>query len=203
VTPQGKVIFQRLNEATRQLVRGVQALHDAGKEHRDLKPGNVIVTESGASYCSTSGFTQDLTGREFYVDQSELHSSSGTPSYMAPERLLGEAATDASDWYSVGVMLYEALTSFKPFPAMGEALKGTLPAAPRSLAADAPKTCRRSRWTCCGASPSRARSRLRFSSASVTPARCNRRASCAPLGRAADRPRRAPLAAAATRSMPW
>ena len=111
-----------------QLVAGVAALHADGKLHRDLKPSNVLVTRAGRVVILDFGLVQDCGG-----PRGELV---GTPAYMAPELLLGAAPTPASDWYSVGVMLFEALTGRLPFPGDGAAvLQAKLIHPPPSLAA--------------------------------------------------------------------
>lgn len=97
----------RLRQSLTQLVDGVAALHAAGKLHRDIKPQNVLVTPAGHVKILDFGLVAE-TG-----DQSAERA--GTPAYIAPEQIKDEALTPASDWYSVGCMLYQALTGVAPF----------------------------------------------------------------------------------------
>ena len=107
---------EAIREALRQLVDGLSALHAAGKLHRDVKPTNVLVTREGRVVILDFGLVQELAGG------SPAEGLAGTPAYLAPELLLGGAPTTASDWYSVGVMLYEALTGELPFVGGGLAV---------------------------------------------------------------------------------
>ncbi|MCA9519506.1 MAG: AAA family ATPase, partial [Myxococcales bacterium] len=98
----------RLRAASRQLVEAILAVHHAGKVHRDIKPANVLVTDDGHVVLLDFGLVTD-GGVE------ESHSTVvGTALYMAPEQALKQGVTPAADWYSFGVMLYEALTGVTP-----------------------------------------------------------------------------------------
>ncbi len=103
----------RLRDALTQLARAVRAIHAAGKLHRDLKPSNALVTDEGRVVVLDFGLVSDTYARRH---DSQVESAvSGTPAYMAPEQATGAAITPASDWYAVGVILYEALTGQLPF----------------------------------------------------------------------------------------
>ena len=74
--------------------------------HRDIKPSNVRVTEEGRVVILDFGVATELKRRARSGGEEEVV---GTVTYMAPEQASGETPVAASDWYSVGALLYEAM----------------------------------------------------------------------------------------------
>jgi tetratricopeptide (TPR) repeat protein len=99
----------RTRAAFAQLAAGICALHESGKMHRDLKPSNVLVTMEGRVVIVDFGLISDLSGTQ----DAARSLIAGTPAYMAPELLMSNASA-AADWYSAGVMLFEALVGRLP-----------------------------------------------------------------------------------------
>lgn len=102
--------------------RAVHAAHEAGILHRDLKPGNLMISEAGDPVVLDFGLAreEELSSEEALTLSEEVF---GTPVYMAPEQLRGEhARVDVrSDVYALGVSLYEALSLRPPFAAASRA----------------------------------------------------------------------------------
>jgi tetratricopeptide (TPR) repeat protein/predicted Ser/Thr protein kinase len=99
-----------------EVARGLAAVHAAGVVHRDVKPDNTIVGADGRVRLGDFGLARSgarVDAGAFAVGTDT--SVAGTPAYMAPEVLRGEAATAASDQFSFGVMAYELLGGTRPF----------------------------------------------------------------------------------------
>ena len=137
-----------------QVLSGLQAVHDAGIIHRDVKPTNVLVSTTGRTRAKLIDFgisvctdpeAEAVTGRGMIV---------GSIPWMAPERLQGESASVQSDVYPVGLMLRQAVTGSKAFAGLSlreitEAitrglltpLETSAPWLPESLAAEIDRAC--------------------------------------------------------------
>jgi hypothetical protein len=100
-----------LRDALAQLAAGTMALHAAGKLHCDIKPMNVRVTPAGRVVLLDFGLVAE-GGADPVLGEGGI---AGTVPYMSPEQAAGNPMDVASDWYSVGAMLYEALTGRVPF----------------------------------------------------------------------------------------
>lgn len=103
----------RLARAFQQLALGVHALHRAGMLHRDLKPTNVVIANTGRVVVLDFGLVREIAAPEISVTHDGA--IAGTPAYMPPEQARGLPLTPASDWYAFGVMLYEMLCGALPF----------------------------------------------------------------------------------------
>jgi beta-lactam-binding protein with PASTA domain/tRNA A-37 threonylcarbamoyl transferase component Bud32 len=99
-------------EIVRQVLAGVKYAHERGIVHRDLKPQNVLVDSEGRARVTDFGIA-----RAGASEITQTGSVLGTAQYLSPEQAQGLPVTPASDIYSVGVMLYEALTGSVPFDA--------------------------------------------------------------------------------------
>ena len=104
--------LDKLRLALPQLARGLHALHSAGKIHRDVKPANIRVTSEGRVVLLDFGLVAEHERRRGYESGSIV----GTVAYMAPEQCNADSSlSPAADWYSVGVVIFQALTGKLPF----------------------------------------------------------------------------------------
>ena len=105
---------RRAAELTAQMARAVEHAHRRGVLHRDVKPANVLLDESGKPHLTDFGLARLL---ERDSGMTMTLAVMGTPGYMAPEQAAGNTAQVgvAADIYSLGAVLYELLTGHKPF----------------------------------------------------------------------------------------
>jgi serine/threonine-protein kinase len=99
------------------VLAGLANAHAASIVHRDVKPGNILLTGEDRAKLCDFGIAKAVptVDRPHALDLTVTGELLGTPAYLAPERIQGQAATPSSDIYSVGVVLYEALAGAKPF----------------------------------------------------------------------------------------
>jgi len=129
VEREGPLDLPRALDFTCQMCNAVDHAHRAGVIHRDLRPGNILVSETGLLKVTDFGTSRFL--------EIAAHGTTvvGSPPYMAPEQFLGKAVF-ASDIYSVGVTMYQMLTGVLPYDTPAPAdlerlMRGELVSPPR------------------------------------------------------------------------
>ena len=137
ITRDGALDLTRALDFTCQICNAVDHAHSAGILHRDLRPGNMLVSDTGLLKVSDFGTSRFL--------EIAAHGTTviGSPPYMAPEQFQGKAVF-ASDVYSVGVTMYQMLTGALPYDAPSPAdldrlLRGELVVSPRLKNSKIPK----------------------------------------------------------------
>jgi tetratricopeptide (TPR) repeat protein len=100
----------KLRGALGQLAGALRTLHHAGLVHRDVKSSNVMITGDGRVVLLDFGLITEADPTRQSTDGRPV----GTVEYMAPEQASGAKVSEATDWYSMGVLLYEALTGRVP-----------------------------------------------------------------------------------------
>ena len=98
----------------RQVALALQHAHERGVIHRDIKPGNILVTRDRRVKVADFGIGKLLTSGT--GDLTRTGQMLGSPAYMSPEQIRGEKLDGRSDLFSLGVVFYELLTGSRPFP---------------------------------------------------------------------------------------
>ncbi|NUN71183.1 MAG: protein kinase [Bacteroidetes bacterium] len=109
--------YLQVLEWTTQIANGLSAAHQKGIVHRDIKPENIMITRSGQVKIMDFGIAKLKSGSGL----TRTRTSVGTASYMSPEQIQGVSIDHRSDIWSLGVLVYEMLTSDLPFKAEHEA----------------------------------------------------------------------------------
>jgi len=107
----GPLREDRARDVIVHVLHALQFAYAAGVIHRDIKPANILLTQTGEAKVADFGIAKVAESSDLTATGLVL----GTPSYLAPECVTGEAATVASDLYATGVVLYEALSGARPF----------------------------------------------------------------------------------------
>jgi serine/threonine-protein kinase len=104
---------QRALAVAGQVAEALWAAHERGVIHRDIKPQNILITDTGHLKVTDFGIARAASAATL----SATNAVFGTAGYLSPEQALGEPATPRSDLYSLGIVLYEMLTGFVPYRA--------------------------------------------------------------------------------------
>lgn len=139
----GPLAAERAATMLATIARAVEHAHQRGVLHRDLKPGNILIEDTGEAYLTDFGLAKIFSNSQ---DLTLSHALLGTPAYMAPEvaEQGARTATMAADIYSLGAVLYQMLTGRPPFTGDSplqvlDRVRGQPPPAPRTLLPTLPR----------------------------------------------------------------
>ncbi len=114
---QGALEYRSVLSLGVQICRALETAHEAGIVHGDLKPANLFLTRQGTIKLLDFGVSALGCEQKPKPGDAESFSLTGTPEYLAPEQIRGDAASTQTDLYALGVVLYELLTATRPHDA--------------------------------------------------------------------------------------
>lgn len=122
--PQVTALHDRVIDLLRQIVSALSTIHTLGMVYRDLKPDNLMFRADGALVLVDFGIVKNIREESDALLRTKLGEIIGTPYYVSPEQASGKEVTHRSDFYSLGVILYELLTGNRPYKgdSLGELL---------------------------------------------------------------------------------
>ncbi|WP_314221670.1 Stk1 family PASTA domain-containing Ser/Thr kinase [Streptomyces zaehneri] len=115
VRQQGAMPADKALKITADVLAALEISHEMGLVHRDIKPGNVMMTKRGVVKVMDFGIARAMQSGVTSMTQTGM--VVGTPQYLSPEQALGRAVDARSDLYSVGIMLFQLVTGRLPFEA--------------------------------------------------------------------------------------
>jgi eukaryotic-like serine/threonine-protein kinase len=145
IRTEGPLHPNRAAEVTADVAAALAFAHRNGVIHRDIKPGNILITSTGQVKVADFGIAQALTAEATQANLTQVGAVMGTATYFSPEQAQGKPADPRSDLYSLGCVLYEMLTSRPPFNgetpvAIAYKHVQEQPPAPSSVAAGVPES---------------------------------------------------------------
>jgi eukaryotic-like serine/threonine-protein kinase len=111
---EGRLLPERAAEIGADVAKALDRAHKAGIVHRDIKPGNIMITRTGQTKVTDFGIARAVSGdRDATMTQTGM--VIGTAAYLSPEQAQGDPVDARSDVYSLGIVLYEMLAGATPF----------------------------------------------------------------------------------------
>jgi serine/threonine-protein kinase len=113
LSPRKPLVLEKAIHIIKNVCAGMASAHEARVVHRDLKPGNILINDQDVVKIVDFGVSAATQQMDTRLTRTGL--LVGTPTYMAPEQVLGREVDERTDIYSLGVIMYETLTGRTPY----------------------------------------------------------------------------------------